>query len=1136
MKQLFLYSPLLGLGLALAASRPALPVEPPAPKVDAQAGARFFETKVRPLLAAKCFACHGPQKQSSGLRLDARAPILQGGDSGPAIVPGHPEKSLLVEVTHPATGRMPPTGKLKAEEAAVLVQWVKLGAPWGVESAPAAKGTAAGADFRNPKSAAAKSWWAFQPLRKPPVPAVADGGWSRNPIDRFVFLRLKAEGLTPSPEADPATLIRRVYLDLIGLPPSPEEVEAFVKEYAAEQSAATRTPNTQHRRPNTAYDRLVDRLLASPRYGERWARKWLDLVRYADSDGYRIDDYRPHAWRYRDYVIRSFNDDKPYDRFVQEQLAGDELFPGQPEALVATGYLRHWIYEYNARDVRGQWTTIQNDLTDTTGDVFLGMGVQCARCHDHKFDPILQKDYFRLQAFFAPILPREDLIAATDAERQEYRTRLSAWEAKTASLRTQIEEIEARYRPKAAQEAIEKFPQDIQAMIRKPVSARAPFEHQLAELAYRQVDYEYNRLETKFKPEDKEKAIALRKQLSAFDKEKPEPLPVAFAATDAGPAAPPVYIPKKGKEPVEPGFLTVLDEAPAKVAPLPNSTGRRAALARWLTRPDNPLTARVIANRVWGWHFGTGLAANASDFGKLGEKPTHPELLDWLAATFVSGEAGADADLADPSKSKSKSTSKSKTAAAVGQDAGAPTPNTQHRTPWSLKALHRLLVTSATYRQASAARPAAMVKDPENRLYWRGSTHRLEAEQIRDAVLAVTGELDLKAGGPGVVATEPRRTIYTRVMRNNRDPLLDVFDLPQFFSSASSRDTTTTPVQSLLLFNSQLLLLRAKALAGRLEREVSGDEASLIDRAFRLTYGRAPRAEETAAARKFLDEQARRIVPEEAGSDAAAFLYDKIPYRDGQAAVLKPEGPQSRLEVPHQDMLPAGDFTIEAFILPRSVYETAAVRTIVSKWDGSSKSPGWGFGITGKQSRRKPQTLVLQIIGKKLDGTVGEEAIFSDQSLQINKPYYVSAAVKLAADGKPGVVTFRVKDLSNDDEPLLTARVPHAITGGFGNRQPLVLGGRPAGDAFFDGLLDDVRLSNGALDVDRLLFTAEGVNNQTVGYWQFEAKPDVFRDSAGHHLDIRSASRKRDTLDPRRAALVDFCHALLNSSEFLYVD
>jgi len=1100
MKRLSLYSLLLAFGSVLWASQPALPSGPaprPAPPANS-AGARFFETSIRPLLAAKCYGCHGPQKQSSGLRLDSRAALLQGGGSGPAVTPGHPEKSLLIAVVHPTTGRMPPTGKLTAGEVAALTQWVKQGAPWGVEQGPAAGSKTASA-FRNPKSAEARAWWAFQPVRRPPLPPAPAGGWGRNPIDRFVYQKLKKEGLAPAPEASPATLIRRVTFDLAGLPPTPEEVEAFVRECRHDASGA--------------YERLVDRLLASPRYGERWARQWLDLVRYADSDGYRADEYRPHAWRYRDYVIQSFNQDKPYDRFVQEQLAGDELFPNEPQALIATGYLRHWIYEWNQRDVRGQWTTILNDVTDTTADVFLGMGIQCARCHDHKFDPILQKDYYRLQAFFAPMLPRDDLIAATPQQVAEHRASMAAWEAKTAEIRRGIEEIEGRYRPAAARGAIQIFPPDIQAMIHKPAGQREPQEHQLAELAYRQVYYEYNRLEQKIKGEDKEKLLALRKQLAALDKDKPEPLPAAFAVTDVGPQAPPVFIPKKGKEPIEPGFPTVLEPAPAKILSLPSapaSTGRRATLARWLTRPDNPLTSRVLVNRVWQGHFGRGLAANASDFGKLGEKPTHPELLDWLAASFA-GVSGSRFQV----------------------------PGSGNLKPWSLKALHRLIVTSAAYRQSARHPQAAalQVKDPENRFYWRGATRRLDAEQIRDALLAATGELDLKAGGPGVPAAEPRRSIYTRYLRNNRDPLLDIFDLPQFFASASSRDTTTTPVQSLLLFNSQHLLLRGQAFAARLAREAPGDEARAVERAYRLAYGRAPDAAEIREARAFLQAQAARIDPEQAGSAGAAFLHDRIPYRDGQAAVLTPGNPQNRFEVPHHELLSHGDFTIEAFILPRSIYETAAVRTIAAKWDGHVKSPGWGFGLTGKQSRRKPQTLVLQLVGRKQDGSIGEAAVFSDQQIQINKPYYVSAAVRLAKGEQPGSVTFFVKDLSNDDEPLLTAQVPHPITGGLANGLPLTLGGRPEpSEAFFDGLIDDVRLSSAALDVNRLLFTAEGVGRDTVGYWQFEAKPDVFRDSAGHNLDIRPAARARAPRDARQATLADFCHALLNSNEFLYVD
>jgi mono/diheme cytochrome c family protein len=1065
------FAALAALLLGPVAAAHAAPEPAPTPEQ-----LRFFETKVRPLFAEHCLKCHGPEKKRGGLRLDSRAAMLEGGDAGPAIEPGKPDQSLLIRAVRQADElKMPPDGKkLTDTQIALLTRWVVMGAPAPDTAKPtrAARGKITDED---------RAWWAFQPVRQAPVPDVEDGAWARNPIDRFIFARLKAEGLRPAPEADRATLVRRVYFDLLGLPPTPAQVKAFL----ADQSPG-------------AYARLIDRLLASPRYGERWARHWLDLVRYADSDGYRIDDYRPHAWRYRDYVIASFNHDKPYDRFVQEQLAGDELFPDSPEALVATGYLRHWIYEYNNRDVRGQWTTILDDLTDTTGDVFFGLGIQCARCHDHKFDPILQKDYYRLQAFFAPILPREDLNAATPDEVKRHQAQLASWEAQTAELRRRIAAIEAPYRKTATREAIAKFPADIQKMIRTPVPERTPLEHQLAQLAYRQVDYEYDHLERRLKGKDKETVLALRRQLAAFDKDKPPPLPVAFAATDVGPKAPPVFIPKKGGLPIEPGFPTLFDEAPAAIDPVPSaphSTGRRSALARWLTRPDNPLTARVIVNRVWQYHFGRGLAASASDLGRLGEKPTHPELLDWLAGRLV-------------------------------------------RKGWSLKNLHRLILTSATYRQSSRHPQAERYRgnDPANRLYWHRDTRRLDAEQIRDAILAVTGELDLTAGGPGVNSSQPRRSIFAKVLRNTRDPLLEAFDWPLFFASASSRDTTTTPVQSLLLINGQAMLLRGQAFAARLEREGGGSEGRMIERAYQLAFGRKPGKEETVSALQFLREQARRIDPAAAGSASAKFLHDRIPYRDGQAAVLSPAGPQKRFEVPHDERMPAADFTIEAFFRLDSIYDSGAVRTLAAKWDGNVKAPGWGFGVSGKRSRRKPQTLVLQVVGKKRDGSVGEAAVFSDQHVQLHKPYYAAAAVRLAG-AKPGSVTFYLKDLSNDDEPLLVASVPHQVTGAFANKHPLTLGGvSGTKEAFFDGLLDDVRLSRGALGVGQLLYTSERTTRATVGYWRFEARPDAFRDSSGNGLHIRPAASVRADVPPRRAALADFCQVLLNANEFLYVD
>lgn len=1043
--------------------------------------AEFFEKKVRPVLAENCFSCHSEveKKDKGGLTLDTYAGLMAGGESGDVIIPGEPHKSRLIEgISHKNPEfQMPPKKKLSDREIADLTAWVKDGAPWPNAEASSSKrkpGIITDDDRR---------WWAFQPIKNVTPPTAGDG-WAKNGVDQFIAAKLKEATLTPAPEASRAVLIRRLTFDLWGLPPTPQEVADFEKE-----SAAT---------PQAAYEKLVDRLLASPRYGERWARHWLDLVRYADSDGYRIDDYRSNTWLYRDYVIRAFNQDKPYDRFVQEQLAGDEMFPGDVDALIATGYLRHWIYEYNARDARGQWAVIMNDVTDTTGDVFLGLGLQCARCHDHKFDPILQKDYYRLQAFFANLLPRDDIVAATEKQKADHAAKMKDWEAKTAAIRAEIDQIERPYRQKAAKGAVEKFPEDVQAMINKPVSQRTSYEHQIAELAYRQVYYEFDRLERNLKGTDKERILALRRQLADFDKIKPPPLPIAFAATDVGPKTSPITIPKKGDAVIDPGFITLLDEKPAAIEGLPSSSGRRAALARWLTQPNNPLTARVMVNRVWQQYFGKGLAANASDFGRLGEPPSHPELLDYLSTQFV-------------------------------------------KDGWSLKKLHRSIVTSAAYRQSSTHPDMAAGKlaDPENRLLWRGNVRRLEAEQIRDALFAATGELDLtKVGGPGRPGTEPQRSIFTKIMRNTRDPLFDVFDAPLWFNSASSRDTTTTPVQSLMLINSQMMLQRSRALRDRLMKEEPQDDDKRLMLAYQLTFGRSPTTEEMASAKSFLEAQVKRIDPKKSGSASAAFVSGKIPFRDGQAAEVKMADSHHGFQVPNADMLPKGDFTIEAFVYPWSVADSAAVRTIAAKWDGDAKTGGWAYGVTGKKSRRKPQTVVMQLFGKKQDGTFGEEAIFSDQHIALNKPYYLAAAVKLATDKEKGLATFYLKDLSNDDEPLLTVKIEHSVTSGIDNKSVFTIGGRGArGANSFDGLIDDVRLSESALGVQQILFTNEGINKHTVGFWQFEAKPSVFRDSAGHGLDIKPSTG--DTSAPRdlrRGAWADLCHVLLNASEFLYVE
>ncbi|MEN9673635.1 MAG: hypothetical protein RL553_1900, partial [Planctomycetota bacterium] len=384
--------------------------------------AELFNTKIKPILQQKCFSCHSHEskKNKGGLVLDSLAGMLEGGDSGSSIIVGKPEKSKLVEaISHTNQEfKMPPKGKLSDQEISDISTWIKKGAIWPASPDSSAKRTPGKITEEDRK------WWAFQPVIKKAVPTTG-GVWAKNGIDHFISEKHSQNKLTPAPEAEKRILVRRLYFDLTGLPPTPAEVDRFIND---------QSPN--------AYDSMVDHLLNSQQYGERSARFWLDLVRYAESDGYRLDEYRPQAWLYRDYVVNSFNADKPYDLFIKEQIAGDELFPDNPDALIATGYLRHWIYEYNQRDVRTQWNIILDDLTDTTSDVFMGMGLQCARCHDHKFDPILQKDYFRLRAFFSGVLPLENIDAGTTEEKAAYQTKLKAWEDKTSALRKEIEAIE----------------------------------------------------------------------------------------------------------------------------------------------------------------------------------------------------------------------------------------------------------------------------------------------------------------------------------------------------------------------------------------------------------------------------------------------------------------------------------------------------------------------------------------------------------------------------------------------------------------------------------------------------------------------------------------------------------------------
>ena len=1040
------------------------------------------------LLEERCFKCHSHSagKNKGGLVMDSLAGLTTGGDSGAALLPGDPAKSLFLKnilSTDPDV-TMPPKGdRLTATQVKLLQDWVQAGAPWPRSRT---KEPVAGRYLPGTIGAKEKSWWAYQPVRRPELPA----GPAAHPVDRFIEARLAQVGLTPAGEADRAVLIRRVTFDTTGLPPTPEAVDAFLKD-----------------KDPRAYEQLVDRLLASPAYGQRMARAWLDLVRYADSDGFRIDDFRPTAWRYRDYVIKAYNDNKPYDRFVHEQIAGDELFPGDPEALTALGYLRHWIYEYNNRDARGQWENILNDVTDTTGDVFLGAGMQCARCHDHKFDPILQRDYYALRSFFSNTLPVEDRIAWTKDQAGEHARKLAKWEQATQAIRAEIAALEGKYRETATRKAIEIFPDDVQAMLRRPEAQRTPYEQQVAALAWRQIEYEYARLDRSIKGDDSVRHADLKRQLAEHDKLKPAEPPYVLAVRETGATPIDAVIPKKNTV-VPPAFLTVLSAQypaePARITPPADgaSTGRRSALARWLTEPSNPFTARLAMNRLWQLCFRRGLAPYASDFGRLGEPPSHPALLDWLAAEFM----------------------------AQG---------------WDQKAMHRLILTSAAYRRSSAhpAPQAGQLKDPQNALLWRNQPQRLEAEQIRDALFAACGELKAdKQAGPGVVYGEPVRSIFTRIMRNNRDPLADVFDAPQWFSSASSRDVTTTPIQSLLLLNSPFMLKRGELLAARVAQEAPGDEAAQIRRLYQLLFARAPSAAEAKRAEAFLQEvRAQKAPAKVAAAVANDFQPEKVPFRDGQGAHLEPAHRQPFVAPGATEVDLARGFTIEGVVVPRTVSDGGAVRVIAAQV-GKGKTDGyWQFGITGQKSRRAPRVLVLQAFGPLMGGDFGEAVQFSNLRIELNKPYYAAAAVRYADQNGPGEVTFTLKDLANDDEPLLHDRVPTRLTGVRTAAQPIQLGGKGNDpESSFHGVIDDLRLSVGALDDQGLLYANEDIKPSTLGFWRFETKTGTMRDSSGQSRDLTFGAAKAvaapAAAKAAHAPLAALCHALLNSSEFLYVE
>ena len=684
------------------------PASLPTPAPVSEEDAIFFERSVRPLLAARCWDCHSGEEPEASLRLDAWDAMVGGGDSGPAVVPGKPAESLLVTAIHYHDDlQMPPDGKLRAQEIEILIEWIRRGAPW--PNSPVPPRAAKSNQFEI--TAEDRAFWSFEPITDPPVPTTSNESWSRTSIDSFVLARLEAADLAPSPAADKRTLIRRATFDLVGLPPTPEEIDEFL---------ADDSPD--------AFARVVDRLLASPHYGERWGRHWLDVARYGEDQAHTFEArHYTQGFRYRDWVVAALNDDMPYDEFVRAQLAAD-LIGGDDatnEHLPALGFFAIGPVYYGDRQKLDQ----MDDRIDTLTRGILGLTVACARCHDHKFDPISTADYYALAG----------IIAST-----EY----------------------------------------VEAPLVSPDEAKAAEEAE---------------------------AARLKKNKQKRKRNAPPPYPHVHAIRDAKPRTLRVHIrgnPETLGDDVPRRYLSILAEDEPKTF---DEGSGRLELADAIACRDNPLTARVIVNRVWKHHFGQGLVRTPSNFGRRGERPTHPELLDHLASRLI--------------------------------DSG-----------WSLKSLHREIMLSAVYQQSSAADEERALVDPENRLLWRMNRRRLEVEVWRDAMLAVSATLDDSLGGPPVELANKdnrRRTIYGFVSRHNLNPLLRLFDFPDPNITSDGRPVTTVPLQQLFVLNSPFMARSAKALAARCCDD-EADAPARIERMFALAFGRPPTEAELHLGLSFL--------------------------------------------------------------------------------------------------------------------------------------------------------------------------------------------------------------------------------------------------------------------------------------------
>jgi hypothetical protein len=757
----------------------------------------FFDTRVRPVLSKACLPCHGAMTQG-GLLLDTREHLLKGGRSGPALVPGDAGTSLMIQAVLQADQRlrMPPQGRLTNEEVADLVEWVKQGAPWAGGAL-----TASREDYRI--TAEQKAFWSFQPPKEPPLPKVKDAAWVRTPVDRFILAKLEDRRLKPAADASKRILIRRATYDLTGLPPTPQEVEAFL---------ADRSPQ--------AFAKVVDRLLASSHYGERWGRHWLDVVRYADTAGDSADYPVPQAYLYRNYVIYSFNRDQPYDEFIVEQIAGDML-PARSETekwehTVATGYLAI-AKRFSVKPENYKYLTI-DDTLDNLGKTFLGLSVACARCHDHKYDPISSRDYYALYGIL-------------DSTRYPFAGSENVNEQRDFVYRLPQEKVEATLKPykellQPLDNRLQQLEEERKALEMAGAGAdTSPAPSPVA--AHRTVE------------EIAKEKEEIRKQRQKIRAQMPS-LESAYAVAEGTSHDARVLVrgdPTKQGDAVERHFLQILG---GQALPRDCKTSGRLQLAEWLVDPTNPLTARVMVNRIWLYHFGRGLVATPSDFGKRGRAPTHPELLDYLALRFV--EKG-----------------------------------------WSVKAVHRLIMLSHAYQLSSNGPEKNTQADPNNDLYWQFSRQRLDAESIRDALLKVCGDLDPTIGVAhpfpppaswnwtqhrpfAAIYDTNQRSVYLMVQRSQRHPYLSLFDGADPNVSTPERISSTTPLQALFMMNSEFIQQRSEHWAARLLDEAA-DNARRLNLVFECAFARPPDSQEQHRALAYLDDSRQKLEAADVGPD-----------------------------------------------------------------------------------------------------------------------------------------------------------------------------------------------------------------------------------------------------------------------------